>query len=89
MILGSFEEEYLVLPQEVLVTVMRDHQKYFAVEDTEGKLLPHFLAVLNTEGDPQGIIRHGHERVLRAALTMPVSSGRRTRNIHCRSARSG
>jgi len=46
--------------------VMRDHQKYFAVEDANGKLLPHFLAVLNTDGDPQGIIRHGHERVLRA-----------------------
>jgi len=65
-ILGSFDPEFLVLPEEVLVTVMRDHQKYFAVEDTEGKLLPHFLAVLNTDGDPQGIIRHGHERVLRA-----------------------
>jgi len=65
-ILGSFDREFLELPEEVLVTVMRDHQKYFAVEDGAGKLLPHFLAVLNTEGDPQGIIRHGHERVLRA-----------------------
>jgi len=65
-ILGSFDPEFLALPDEVLVTVMRDHQKYFAVEDAEGKLLPHFLAVLNTDGDPQGIIRHGHERVLRA-----------------------
>jgi glycyl-tRNA synthetase beta chain len=45
---------------------MRDHQKYFALENTNGKLLPHFLAVLNIDGDPQGIIRHGHERVLRA-----------------------
>src|SRR5207302_8553086 len=45
---------------------MRDHQKYFAVEDASGKLAPHFLAALNTDGDPQGIIRHGHERVLRA-----------------------
>ena len=54
------------MPEEVLVTVMRDHQKYFAVEDARGKLLPHFLAVLNTDGDPDGIIRHGHERVLRA-----------------------
>jgi glycyl-tRNA synthetase beta chain len=45
---------------------MRDHQKYFAVEDAGGKLLSHFLAVLNTDGDPRGIIRHGHERVLRA-----------------------
>jgi len=66
VILGSFDREFLELPEEVLVTVMRDHQKYFAVEDANGKLLPHFLAVLNTDGDPQGIIRHGHERVLRA-----------------------
>jgi glycyl-tRNA synthetase beta chain len=66
VVLGNFEREFLVLPEEVLVTVMRDHQKYFAVEDASGKLAPHFLAVLNTDGDPQGIIRHGHERVLRA-----------------------
>jgi glycyl-tRNA synthetase beta chain len=65
-ILGAFDHEFLQLPEEVLVTVMRDHQKYFAVEDGAGKLLPHFLAVLNTDGDPQGIIRHGHDRVLRA-----------------------
>jgi glycyl-tRNA synthetase beta chain len=65
-ILGSFEREYLKLPEEVLVTVMRDHQKYFALEDAKGKLLPNFLAVLNTNGDPQGLIRHGNERVLRA-----------------------
>jgi glycyl-tRNA synthetase beta chain len=65
-ILGSFDREFLELPEEVLVTVMRDHQKYFAIEDAKGKLLPHFLAVLNTDGDPQGLIRHGNERVLRA-----------------------
>ena len=67
-VLGSFEAEYLSLPEEVLVTVMRDHQKYFAVEDAAGKLAPHFLAVLNTETDAEGeaIIRHGNERVLRA-----------------------
>ena len=65
-ILGSFDREYLSLPEEVLVTVMRDHQKYFAVEDAEGRLAPHFLAVLNTDGDPNGTIRHGNERVLRA-----------------------
>jgi glycyl-tRNA synthetase beta chain len=66
VILGTFDQEFLELPEEVLVTVMRDHQKYFAVEHASGKLLPHFLAVLNTDGDPRGIIRHGHERVLRA-----------------------
>jgi len=65
-ILGSFDPEFLELPAEVLVTVMRDHQKYFALEGPNGKLLPHFLAVLNTDGDPQGLIRHGNERVLRA-----------------------
>jgi glycyl-tRNA synthetase beta chain len=68
VVLGDFEAEYLMLPEEVLVTVMRDHQKYFAVEGADGKLAPHFLAVLNTEVDDQGeaIIRHGNARVLRA-----------------------
>ncbi len=66
VVLGNFDPEFLELPEEVLVTVMRDHQKYFAVEDANGKLAPHFLAVLNTDGDPQGVIQHGHERVLRA-----------------------
>jgi glycyl-tRNA synthetase beta chain len=66
VILGTFDREFLELADEVLVTVMRDHQKYFAIEDEAGKLLPYFLAVLNTDGDPEGIIRHGHERVLRA-----------------------
>jgi glycyl-tRNA synthetase beta chain len=68
VILGNFEAEYLSLPEEVLVTVMRDHQKYFAVEDANGKLAPHFLAVLNTETDEEGasIIRNGNARELRA-----------------------
>ncbi|MGA9672094.1 MAG: glycine--tRNA ligase subunit beta [Terracidiphilus sp.] len=80
VVLGNFEPEYLELPEEVLVTVMRDHQKYFAVEGADGtelqmgpapyyrKLMPHFLAVLNTKVDEEGaaIIRHGNERVLRA-----------------------
>jgi glycyl-tRNA synthetase beta chain len=68
VVLGDFEREYLALPEEVLVTVMRDHQKYFAVEGADGKLAPHFLAVLNTQVDDEGaaIIRHGNARVLRA-----------------------
>ena len=68
VVLGDFEPEYLALPEEVLVTVMRDHQKYFAVEGADGKLAPHFLAVLNTEVADEGraIIRHGNARVLRA-----------------------
>ena len=68
VILGNFEPEYLALPEEVLVTVMRNHQKYFAVESGDSKLAPHFLAVLNTEVDDEGrdLIRHGNARVLRA-----------------------
>jgi len=65
---GTFEAAYLELPEEVLVTVMRDHQNYFAVQDHACKLAPHFLAVLNTEASESGlaVIRHGNERVLRA-----------------------
>jgi glycyl-tRNA synthetase beta chain len=68
VIAGTFDAEYLTLPEEVLVTVMRDHQNYFAVEDKSSKLAPHFLAVLNTVADETGqaVIRHGNERVLRA-----------------------
>jgi glycyl-tRNA synthetase beta chain len=68
VLLGSFDREFLELPEEVLVTVMRDHQKYFAVENAEHRLEPYFLAVLNTRPEEMGIetIRHGNERVLRA-----------------------
>jgi glycyl-tRNA synthetase beta chain len=68
-ILASFDPQFLALPEEVLVTVMRDHQKYFALEGADGELLPHFLAVLNTDGDRDGLIRHGNERVLRARFS--------------------
>jgi glycyl-tRNA synthetase beta chain len=66
VVLGNFDRQFLELPEEVLVTVMRDHQKYFAVEDAQARLAPHFLAVLNTDGDHDGTIQHGNERVLRA-----------------------
>ena len=68
VLLGGFGEEFLELPEEVLVTVMRDHQKYFAVEGGDGKLVPYFLAVVNTElGERNSaVIRQGNERVLRA-----------------------
>lgn len=65
-ITGSFDPEYLDLPKEVLMMVMRHHQKYFAVENADGTLANQFVAVTNTNGDPDGLIRHGNERVLRA-----------------------
>jgi glycyl-tRNA synthetase beta chain len=67
--LGSFEDRFLKLPREILITVMRDHQKYFAVENRQGTLQPRFVAVLNVDPDRQGIIRAGHERVLAARFT--------------------
>jgi glycyl-tRNA synthetase beta chain len=66
VIQGDFDAAFLNLPDEILVTVMRDHQKYFAVERKNGELAPHFLAVINVDKDSKGLIRAGHERVLRA-----------------------
>jgi glycyl-tRNA synthetase beta chain len=65
-IVGSFDRSYLDLPQEVLGEVMRHHQKYLSVVDSDGKLAPQFIAVTNTNGDPDGLIRQGNEKVLRA-----------------------
>jgi glycyl-tRNA synthetase beta chain len=66
VIQGDFDPAFLSLPDEILVTVMRDHQKYFAVEKRNGELAPHFLAVINLDKDSKGLIRAGHEHVLRA-----------------------
>ncbi|HJT89514.1 MAG TPA: glycine--tRNA ligase subunit beta [Bryobacteraceae bacterium] len=63
---GGFDAQFLDLPEEVLVTVMRHHQKYFSVQDAEGKLAPQFVAVMNIDSDPEGFVRGGNERVLRA-----------------------
>ena len=65
---GDFDPAYLALPDEILITVMRGHQKYFAVEKRSGEVAPHFLAVINLPKDPKGLVRAGHERVLRARL---------------------
>ena len=63
---GSFDEKFLSLPDEILITVMRDHQKYFALERKNGELAPNFLAVINLAKDTKGLVAAGHERVLRA-----------------------
>lgn len=63
---GNFDAAYLELPAEVLTEVMRHHQKYFAVESAPNRLAPHFVAVMNTSGDPDGLVQLGNERVLRA-----------------------
>jgi len=63
---GKFDPAFLALPDEILITVMRGHQKYFAVEKRNGELAPNFLAVINLDKDPRGLTRNGHEKVLRA-----------------------
>ncbi len=65
---GSFDEKFLALPDEALITSMREHQKYFPVVDAAGALLPFFVAVNNTDIKDQAMAVSGHERVLRARL---------------------
>ncbi len=65
---GTFDRRFLTLPREVLITSMREHQKYFAVVDEAGELMPHFIAVNNTAVKDQKLAAEGHQRVLRARL---------------------
>ncbi|WP_449243857.1 glycine--tRNA ligase subunit beta [Desulfobacca acetoxidans] len=67
--LGNFEEKFLALPDDVLITSMREHQRYFSLRDGSGKLMPHFIAVNNTLARNPDVVRQGHERVLRARLS--------------------
>jgi glycyl-tRNA synthetase beta chain len=66
---GSFEERFLKVPQEALISSMKEHQKYFHVVDANGKLLPHFITIANIQSsDPQQVIA-GNERVIRPRLS--------------------
>ena len=65
---GRFEEKYLKLPPEAVITPMRDHQRYFPVKDATGKLLPLFITVRNGGKEHLETVQHGNERVLRARL---------------------
>ena len=68
IIRGSFDQDYLKIPKEVLTTTMISHQKYFPVINDEGKLLPFFIAVSNTKARDLAVVACGNERVLRARL---------------------
>ncbi|GED12714.1 glycine--tRNA ligase subunit beta [Aneurinibacillus migulanus] len=69
VLFGSFEEEYLEIPQEVLVTSMREHQRYFPVQNDKGELLPHFITVRNGDARDLATVARGNEKVLRARLS--------------------
>ena len=67
-ICGGFDEAFLNIPDPVLITAMREHQRYFSIRDREGRLMPNFIAVNNTIVRDESVVRKGHERVLRARL---------------------
>jgi glycyl-tRNA synthetase beta chain len=66
---GSFPKEFLSLPREVLISAMREHQKYFSLASASGELLPDFIAVSNTKAKDPTVVRRGNERVLQARLS--------------------
>ena len=65
---GRFEEKYLELPPEAVITPMRDHQRYFPVKAADGSLMPLFITVRNGGSEHLETVQHGNERVLRARL---------------------
>ncbi len=67
-VVGHFDTEFLTLPPEILITAMREHQKYFAIIDSSGKLMPRFVAVNNTVARDMDLVADGHGRVIRARL---------------------
>lgn len=69
VVAGSFQREFLELPREVLITAMREHQKFFSVQEDDGNLLPYFLNIANLLPPSLDTIRRGNERVLRARLS--------------------
>ena len=66
---GSFDKAFLAIPSPVLITAMKKHQKYFALQDNQGRLMPNFVAVNNTVAKDETVVRKGHEKVLRARLS--------------------
>ncbi len=68
-VMGSFNPEYLRVPKEVLITAMREHQRYFSVVGADGNLLPGFITISNTRAEDMEVVRAGNERVLAARLS--------------------
>ena len=66
---GRYEDRFLALPRELLISVLQDHQRYFPVEDSAGKLLPWFITVSNVDSTDIGVVRKGNERVVRPRLS--------------------
>ncbi|MGD9676826.1 MAG: glycine--tRNA ligase subunit beta [Vulcanibacillus sp.] len=69
ILMGSFKEEFLQIPKEVLTTTMREHQRYFSVEDNNQNLLPYFITFRNGDSRSLDIVRKGNEKVITARLS--------------------
>ncbi|MDI6776076.1 MAG: glycine--tRNA ligase subunit beta [Syntrophales bacterium] len=87
---GSFDREYLKLPQEVLITSMISHQKYIPLVDEKGELMPHFIVINNTLARDPTVVSRGNEKVIRARLAdakfffdedQKISLARRVENL--------
>ncbi len=68
-VLGSFNKDFLRVPKEVLITAMREHQRYFSLVQGQGELLPYFITISNTRAEDMEVVRAGNERVLTARLS--------------------
>jgi glycyl-tRNA synthetase beta chain len=68
-VMGSFNKDYLRVPKEILITAMREHQRYFSVVTSDGNLLPCFITISNTRAEDMEVVRAGNERVLSARLS--------------------
>jgi glycyl-tRNA synthetase beta chain len=68
-VMGSFNKDFLRVPKEVLITAMREHQRYFSVVDHTGNLLPYFITISNTRAEDMGVVQAGNERVLTARMS--------------------
>ena len=86
---AQFEPRFLALPREVLLATLQAHQRYFAVQDRNGALLPRFITVSNIESPDPGVIRAGNERVVRPRLTDAAFFWDQDRRHPCVAYRAG
>ena len=68
-VMGSFSKDFLRVPKEVLITAMREHQRYFSVVADQGNLLPYFITISNTRAEDMAVVQAGNERVLTARMS--------------------
>ena len=86
---GRFDDEFLELPREVLISTLQEHQRYFPVEDAAGKLTPYFITISNIDSRDPSRVREGNERVVRPRLSDAAFFQRQDRRAPLRGWRDG